>query len=314
MTLSSLHFLSSPIRMPPSLEAGSARSSCRKPGGSSALPPRPRDVIVISYSEPEPRRAAREVAARCLLPCLVGSDSSRGWCRFENWLRWRLRSDKAAEDKPCSRVLRRPRSWMGRSSGLLPSFPLGLTPHLSLAASYVLGVGSKWPAVSARAPQDQSKTHRLQGGASWGWARRSQGDACRGRNGRRGTPRAPAPRRGPGESRPPVCAPNTSLWPVSRDRSPRGPGRSCPGAFGRGGGWTEPGAAGDGAGAWSTHLSPPPRSSRRLGAPQSPPGRPEGGREGKPANRGGPSAPASLRDPGAFLPPRWQWEGRGKKG
>lgn len=119
-----------------------------------------------------------------------------------------------------------------------------------------------------------------------------------GRLGRRhpgGDPGSPGPRSVP---------PNTSLWPVSRDRSPRGPGRSCPGAFGRGSGWTEPGAAGDGAGAWSTHLSPPPRSSRRLGAPQSPPGRPEGGREGKPANRGGPSAPASLRDPGAFLPPR----------
>ena len=54
MTLSSLHFLSSPIRIPPNLEAGSGRSGCRKPGGSPGLPPWPRDVIVISYSEPEP--------------------------------------------------------------------------------------------------------------------------------------------------------------------------------------------------------------------------------------------------------------------
>lgn len=78
MTLSSLHFLSSPILIPLNLEAGSARSGCRKPRGSTALPPQPRDVIVISYSELEPGRAAEEVAALCLLPCLVGSDSSRG--------------------------------------------------------------------------------------------------------------------------------------------------------------------------------------------------------------------------------------------
>lgn len=45
------------------LEAGSERLGCRKPRGSTALPPGPRDVIVISYSETEPRRAAEEVAA-----------------------------------------------------------------------------------------------------------------------------------------------------------------------------------------------------------------------------------------------------------
>lgn len=59
-------------------EAGSERLGCRKPRGSAALPPGPRDVIVIPSSEPEPRRAAKEVAARLLLPAFAGSGSSRG--------------------------------------------------------------------------------------------------------------------------------------------------------------------------------------------------------------------------------------------
>lgn len=63
---------------PLNLEAGSERLGCRKPRGSTALPPGPRDVIGISYSETEPRRAAEEVAALFLLPCFVGSNSSRG--------------------------------------------------------------------------------------------------------------------------------------------------------------------------------------------------------------------------------------------
>lgn len=81
--------LSSPIHIPPppNLEAGSARLGWRKPRVSTELPPWPRDVIVISYSETELRRAAEEVAAPFLSPRLVGSDSSRGWCRFADRLR-----------------------------------------------------------------------------------------------------------------------------------------------------------------------------------------------------------------------------------
>ncbi|XP_043748589.1 translation initiation factor IF-2-like [Cervus elaphus] len=40
------------------------RSGCRKPGGSPGLPPRPRDVIVISYSEPEPAESCPRSGSR----------------------------------------------------------------------------------------------------------------------------------------------------------------------------------------------------------------------------------------------------------
>lgn len=45
---------------PPKLEAGSARLGCRKHRGSTALPPGPRDVIVISYSETEMKKLPKQ--------------------------------------------------------------------------------------------------------------------------------------------------------------------------------------------------------------------------------------------------------------
>lgn len=117
---------------------------------SAASPPR--DVIVISYLDTEPRRAAEEVAALFLSPCLVGSNSSQGGCRFADRLRGRLRSDKAADGKPCSWVLRPSEELPGallRSPAQLAS---GVPPQSFLGAYYVLGVESQWPGVSARAP------------------------------------------------------------------------------------------------------------------------------------------------------------------
>lgn len=120
-----------------------------------------------------------------------------------------------------------------------------------------------------------------------GVARRGQGDACPGVKWKEGAPEASAPRRGPRAFGSPGCAPQGEHLPCGMSSMPRAPGTSCPGAFGGGGGWTEPGAAGDCASAWSSYLSPPPRSSRSRGSPQPPPDSPKGGLGEKQPTEGG---------------------------
>lgn len=101
--------------------------------------------------------------------------------------------------------------------------------------------------------------------ASWGRGGGWEGDA-----------EAPAPRRDLGVPAPRLCPKREpSAWATRT--SPRGPGGAVQAPPAVRGGWTEPRAEGAGSGAWSTHLSRPPRSSRRLGGPAAP-ARPSGGR------------------------------------
>ena len=122
---------------------------------------------------------------------------------------------------------------------------------------------------------------------------------------------APAPRRDLGVPAPRLCPRREPTAGVNENKPPGGPGGAVQSPWAVGGGWTEPGAErggeGVGSGAWSTHLSRPTQSSRRLWALQPPPGHPEGGQGGKQQTGGGGGVLLSSRElpgPERFLLPR----------
>ena len=176
----------------------------------------------------------------------------------------------------------------------------------------MLGAGSEGPAVSAHPhsiPPTKAR-HRLQGGGSWGVGEREpRRHGSWGEVGGEGSLR----RRHPGrdQGRPdPQAEPPSRAFGLGHEIGPHPPAPGAPGgavpappaAVGAAGQSREP--RGRVRGGWSTHLSRPPWSSHRLGAPAAP-DRPAGGRaRRKTSQPRGPAVPASLRDPSACLPPR----------